>query len=181
MFIQRERSSFSQFLIWRLRIVWASWVWGAFCVQGIATLSRKTGAQRATRYRQTPFSCMPSWATALLQRQLRKWIQKRREWKQQEQWWFVGLCGQERQSAFTFNVSALNPGHIIVGVVTNDSRITKCASNDECRMVIIRGSLMGGPELPDSIVSVQLVYSYIKALYTLWVSKLSYKWKFKIE
>lgn len=75
--------------------------------------------------------------------------------------------GQERQSAFTFNVSALNPGHIIVGVVTNDSRITKCASNDECRMVIIRGSLMGGPELPDSIVSVQLVYSYIKALYTL--------------
>ena len=39
--------------------------------------------------------------------------------------------GQERQSVFAFNVSALNPGHIIVNVVTNDSRITKCAFNDE--------------------------------------------------
>ena len=36
-------------------------------------------------------------------------------------------CAEHQlQSVFAFNVSALNPGTIIVGVVTNDSRITKC-------------------------------------------------------
>lgn len=41
-----------------------------------------------------------------------------------------GLCtAQERQSMFAFNVSALNPGHVIVGVVTNDSRISKYEYN----------------------------------------------------
>ena len=32
---------------------------------------------------------------------------------------------QGHQSMFLFNLSSLNPGHIIIAVVTNDSRITK--------------------------------------------------------